>query len=218
MIRKLLARLAAVAAAAALIAMPGAAQAHTASSYFTNGIWPDNTAITYAFQSGYPGGEYRTRVGDAAAQWNNAASTNEPTLYAGSDGNWGTFANPCGVPGIDRIAIFAVDLDVYSSTMIGATKLCSDIGGEIFTATVAEDNETSWYTGTGDASSSQIDYWSNSTHELGHALGFWEHIAESDSACPDDSTRSTMCPTLYPGTERQRTVATHDIHTFDAAY
>jgi hypothetical protein len=40
----------------------------------------------------------------------------------------------------------------------------------------------------------------------------------SSGRAGNSSSRITMCSSIYTGTERQRTVAGHDIHTFNDAY
>ncbi|SCL30540.1 hypothetical protein GA0070624_4096 [Micromonospora rhizosphaerae] len=209
-----------LAAAGFVVVTPSAGQAHTVSTYFTRGRWPSNASIAYGLNTGFPTGAWRSRVWDGKEQWNNATNSGEPTVFwtLADDVNHGTAGNPCGISGVNTGAGFWNNLDYLSTSTLGATRLCTG-SGTIYNFTIEFDSTRSnWYNGTGDNPGGNADFWSTATHEFGHALGFWEHIAESDSACPDDSTRSTMCPTIYNGTERQRTVATHDIHTYDGAY
>jgi hypothetical protein len=208
-----------VAAGMALVAQ-APAQAHTWSSHFTNGRWPVNATVNYGVNTGFPTGEWRSRLLDGKNQWNNATNSGEPSFYWGlqDDINHGTAGNPCGISGWNTAAVFWNDLDYIGGSILGATRLCN-VSGTIANFTIEFDNDRSnWYTGTGDNPSSNHDAWSVATHEFGHAFGFWEHITESDGACPDSSSRATMCPSIYTGTERQRTLIDHDIHTFDAAH
>ncbi len=195
------------------------AGAHTASTYFTDGHWPRNQSIAYGVNSGFPTGTWRTLAWNGKEQWNSATNTGEPTIYwtLADDVSYGSATSPCGVPGYNTGAIFWNDLDYLGPSVLGATRLCGFT--PIFNFTIEFDRtRTDWYVGTGDAPGGSYDFWSVASHEFGHALGFWKHLDEADAACPNDSTRSTMCPSVYDGTERQRTLATHDIHTFDAAY
>jgi len=213
----LVAALVAVGSAAVLTATP--ASAHTVGNHFTRGRWPANVTIQYGLNTGFPTGAWRSQAYAGKEQWNNATSSGEPTILwtLADDVNHGTAGSPCGISGFNTGALFWNNLDYLGSGTLGATRLC--VGSAIFNFTIEFDSTRSnWYNGTGDNPDSNADFWSTATHEFGHAVGFWEHIAESDGACPNDGTRATMCPSIYNGTERQRTVAPHDIHTYDGAY
>jgi hypothetical protein len=207
-------------AVGSMVALASPAGAHTVGNHFTRGRWPANATIQYGLNTGFPSGAWRSRVYDGKEQWNNATNSGEPTvLWSLADGvNHGTAGNPCGISGVNTGAGFWNNLDYLGSGVLGATRLCTT-EVTIYNFTIEFDSTRSnWYNGTGDNPGGNADFWSTATHEFGHALGFWEHIAEGDGACPDDSSRATMCPSIYNGTERQRTVATHDIHTYDGAY
>ncbi|GIH02640.1 hypothetical protein Rhe02_07070 [Rhizocola hellebori] len=198
------------------------ASAHSPTSYFTAGKWPTSQVISYGINIGFPTGSWRSRLVEAKDQWNNSASTGEPKIYwyLADDVNHGSAGDPCGISGFNTAAIFWNDLDYLGSNWVAATRLCPQtLNSTIYNFTIEFDSTRSnWYSGNADNPGGNVDFWSVATHEFGHALGFWEHIPESDGACPDDSTRATMCPSTYLGTERQRTVSPHDVHTFDAAY
>lgn len=103
---------------------------------------------------------------------------------------------------------------------LGVTSTCVS-GTRLVRFTIVIDSAPaagSWYTGTGDAPSDRYDLWSVASHEFGHATGWGPHFAEDSPECPNDSTRHTMCGGIYIGTERQRTLTTHDIHTYDGRY
>jgi len=196
------------------------AQAHSANSYFDHGRWPITAGIEYGLSYGFPGaGEWRGRVYAGKEQWNAVANANDPHIYWSlpDDVSYGDARNPCGVPGLYKGAVFWNDLNYLSIYTTGVTRLCG--AAPVVNFTIEFDSSRSdWYVGTGDAPSGTVDFWSVATHEFGHALGWWDHLPESDGACPDSGSRNTMCPTVYAGTERQRTVADHDIHTFNEAY
>lgn len=61
------------------------------------------------------------------------------------------------------------------------------------------------------------------THELGHATGFILHLDflfddPKPSYCSGGVTHQTMCEFHEPGTSYQRTLGTHDVHTFEPTY
>lgn len=105
--------------------------------------------------------------------------------------------------------------------VLGEVRLCVSTGGNVIQFSLAIDPDAggaSWYTGTGDAPSDTVDLWSVAAHEFGHVTGFYGHFSESSSVCDNNSSRHTMCSPIYGGTERQRTLNTHDEHTFSGAY
>jgi hypothetical protein len=68
----------------------------------------------------------------------------------------------------------------------------------------------------------QGDLYSVASHEFGHGMGHWTHWDQGPAAdakiCVPGPTIHTMCSTHYPGTTSQRSLATHDVHTFTDAY
>ncbi len=67
--------------------------------------------------------------------------------------------------------------------------------------------EYTWYTGTGNPSSSQFDLQSIVTHELGHAVGL-DHTQSSH--CPNSSSMATMCAGSPIGKTWQRSLSSDD--------
>ena len=82
-----------------------------------------------------------------------------------------------------------------------------------------------WYTGTQHPYGA-VDLWSYTTHEFGHAAGFFmtgsrtsTHWEQYDPQwCPSGDTRHTMCGNILPETGMMRSPALHDSDTFDARY
>lgn len=213
------------------------ASAHTASTHYPV-EWPAGTDVFYRFTAEYPSGNFRSRVTNAAAQWNAQGGTAEVDFFAAGGADHPNFAFPTGCSGgtstLGARTLHYEDLDSIGSGVLGATLTCFNTStAQIVTFHMAIDNDRDWYTGTGDANdgflqtcvpSCQDDLWSVLSHEFGHATGFigpsstGGHFAESDAACPESDARNTMCPSIAPGTERMRTLEGHDIHTFTNAY
>jgi hypothetical protein len=63
-----------------------------------------------------------------------------------------------------------------------------------------------------------FDRYSVASHEMGHAMGHWEHWPDNSMRCVEDANKLTMCPTVAPGTSMMRDIGDHDIHTFENAY
>jgi hypothetical protein len=212
----------------ASLVFSNSASAHTSSTYITH-AWAAATDANYMFSATFPTGCcFRDRVRGGATEWTQRGGTNEPDFFdVGNTGNIDPFS--CVTPN----AIHYRNLDGEGSSTLGITYVCwTQSTGNLFSYQMSFDNTgRDWYTGTGDANdgllqlcvpSCQDDFWSVATHEFGHAAGYLGgdngHFAETDSACPDDNNRSTMCPTVSPGTERQRDPTDHDVHTWDGAY
>jgi hypothetical protein len=223
-----------VAAAACSVVLVGAtpAGAHSAGVHYPV-HWGVGQSVPTLYAPSYPGGEFRSRVGSAISQWNTRAGTNEPKFWQAGNAASEVSITLCNPDFSTPNQIHYKDLDSYGGGVLGITYSCwrtSDRRMISFQLTI--DNDRDWYTGTGDANdgflqacvpSCQHDLWSVLSHEFGHATGFIGgpdngHIGESDSACPESDSRSTMCPSVAPGTERQRTLELHDYHTFQAAY
>lgn len=67
-----------------------------------------------------------------------------------------------------------------------------------------------WYEGgSGTVPSGQVDLWSIVAHELGHWIVLGD-LPESDSKCPGDSGRATMCTPYLLGSSMQRTPNTSE--------
>jgi hypothetical protein len=204
-----------VLAAAILSAVP--ASAHPASTYYPI-EWINNETVCWGFNTGFPTGNWRTRVRAADDVWNAAAGSPAPEFFncLQDDVSYGSATNPCGISGTDTGAVFWNNLG--ASGALGITRKCT--GSAIWNFTLEFNSAISWYTGTGDAPSSQWDSLSIAVHEFGHVTGFSGHIPEWDASCLENDTRNTMCPGFAAGigTEYLRTLASHDIHTFDSAY
>jgi hypothetical protein len=129
-----------------------------------------------------------------------------------------------GRPGSDKPCratfngVYWRNLDYLGPGVLGYTPHCENARGQVIRFSMSIDSDARWYVGTGNAPKGRIDAWSVVTHEMGHATGRYGHFKESEDVCPNNSHRQTMCPGIYPGTERQCTLGAHDIHTFRNAY
>lgn len=203
--------------------LPTPASAHAATSFYawySNGYVP-GTDETYFVRSGFPSASAAIA---GASVWNSAGiNGREPDfLYGGITTATGNADNPCN---ISWSAVYWRDISGP-----GTTQLCVVATGThwILNFSISIDSSgTSIYTGSGTPGGTQFDLQGMLAHEFGHATGFVNqddffnsNFLESDAACPDSSTRNTMCSgTAYvKGKTIYRTLDTHDVHTFRNAY
>lgn len=205
--------------------LPAPASAHPASWHFNQSRWPTSASINYGLNAGFPSGEARDRVYDAKNKWNAVAGTAEPGIWwtMADDVNYGVFNNACSLNVANNSAVvFFSDLNGYGSTVVGYTFWCKNGSNvRLKSSVVADSTRSDWYTGNGDAPAGKVDMYSVLVHEWGHSNGFANHLAEGEpNVCPawENVVRNAMCPSIFPGYEVQRTLKTHDIHTFQAAY
>lgn len=205
-----------VVAFSALYATP--AQAHRASTFYPR-EWAVGSDVQYGFDNGYPSGSFRFRTTDGKNEWNDAGGSREPDFSAFLADDDLLFGSPCFSPN-SGILWFN-----RPSGIVGSVRLCVTSSGEAVRFSLAIDPDAgdgsgglTWYTGTGDAPGDTMDLWSVAAHEFGHVTGWLGHFGEDSSLCSNNSSRHTMCPVIPPGTQRQRTLQSHDTHTFEGAY
>lgn len=182
------------------------------------------TAVLYS--ANFPGGAWRSRVQDGINQWNSHSDAPVYSVGGAVPGDYDPRVS-CGV--WDSVVMqWKETAALGHPTAAGVTYSCVFTSNNMALAdsTVVIDTDREWYTGTGDASDGflgtcfagcQVDAWSVLSHEFGHTEGF-NHFLEADDVCPDSDVRHTMCPSVYGGTERQRTLEPHEIEAFHIIY
>lgn len=176
--------------------------------------WIRDKSVNYGFTpSGAPLQLWRDRTNDGINQWNSQNQAMTFTRVA----DYSDFDPTVCPPSYQKNGIHRRSRDGRGN-VLAVTYTCVFAGtNELYSFQVVYDQDEFWYISNGDASDDTMDLWSVASHELGHATGFG-HFGSNESICGNDSGQNTMCPTYYIGTERMRTLATHDIHTFSAAY
>lgn len=82
------------------------------------------------------------------------------------------------------------------------------------------DGTTTWYAGSSlTVPAGHVDLRSGAAHEFGHAFG-WNgtHLADNPGGICSGGSPHTMCSGILVGSSSQRSLETHDKHTFQAAY
>jgi hypothetical protein len=181
--------------------------------------------IDYYYDDGFPSGVgWHARVVDSTQTW----SVVQPSAYQflGHGTVSQTFEVDCNAS--TDVVLFYRQLDF----LYGQASACKKSSGAFRSVHIAFDNEMLWYTGTGDPSEDYVVLDHIATHELGHATGMPGHF-QSQNDCdqiepPTFNQWQTMCNavdellfgTAYSEMGRvfRRTLDSHDIHTFQAAY
>lgn len=194
------------------------ASAHTPSTFYTTGKWSNGNLIHFYVRSGFPSTAYTSGINYGANQWNAIFDGATPRFQnAGATTATGNFDSPCSST---FNGIYWRDIDYLSPAFVAYTRLCTStsIGTSKFQMSI-DAAGTPWYTGTaGTIGSSYVDLYSTTSHEFGHASSWVGHFSDSESICTPNSSQATMCPNIDDGTTWIRTLDTHSIHTFQAAY
>lgn len=206
-----------VALAVFLIASTSAAGAHTSSTYyFGSREWFPSRNVNYYFHTSLPNtSDWRNSIRAGDGVWDALGGTTEPDFFSQTVSSSGYSC--AGGAGSGRSAVHYGAID-GATGILGVTTWCIPSGEYYLDAfRILYDSAEVWYSGSGDAPPDQRDVRSVSAHEFGHATGFYGHFTASD-LCGDVGTDQTMCGYYTPGTERFRTLETHDVHTFEGAY
>jgi hypothetical protein len=202
-----------VGVAAFLAAVPAGAMAHPPANYYA-AKWP-GTQEVYGFTPSVPA-NWRPVVDQAASQWSAVSGATLDVVH-GADYAANYTPNDCNAR---KTGIHTGTIDGKFG-VLGRTYTCWNGAGQITQSNVVFDTAEPWYVGTGTPTSSQVDLFSVATHELGHSTGFGtgpnSHFTGS-ALCPNSAAQQTMCPSYTIGTTWQRSLATHDQHTYAAEY
>jgi len=194
-----------------MVALPGSL-AHLPSQFY-DGRW-EKTTVNYHFSLGFPSDPaLRDRVHDGAKQWNALApdlrfDRQPDDVAADAFFDCPSDANTIRFPSLDG-----------RGETLGEIWLCPPPGGnKINRFKLRLDSDEDWYKGTGDPPSTELDAWSVTAHEFGHATGWIGHFGENSDQCPGGSQSHTMCRFYDYGLRWMRSLETHDRHTFVDAY
>lgn len=180
------------------------------------GHWWSTYTVHWRFRDNYPE-SLKAAANLAFTQWNSTHSQTSPEPYYINDGTTtyvGNYADPC-TNSYNLVYYRNLSADYLDPNIIGDTRWC-ETSGLVSRFNLAINNQKSWWGGQGAPGPTQLDVQAVVTHEVGHATGWYGHFDGAGAECGADP--HTMCPSINPGTTAKRTVETHDIHTFLAAY
>lgn len=205
-------------------------EAHTPTTFYAK-KWVQDKQVNWGFTpSGNYGTNWRDQIARGFAQWNAVGQPmtfihQTPSGLTDYTADWDPYSCP---PVEQRDGIHRRKIDGAGGTL-AVTPACFFTGtNELHSFQIIYDTSENWYTGTGTPGNTQVDLWSVTSHETGHATGFGEytsqqHFSASETICTFvtydvNNPYHTMCPFIYDGTTRSRSLADHDKHTFDGAY
>jgi hypothetical protein len=209
------------------------AEAHAAGSYYPTHRWAADTNNYIGFftnGSSLDSTAGQGRMKDGNNAWNNTASAWFDVVdQAGQYDLVVWTGNACDMP---LTGIW--NLQEAQTGTSAQTSLCRPNASTITRAAIRYDTSgRTWHTSTSTTvPSGSTDLWGVATHENGHANGWgWGfgtcsgavgHFCQSDPPCSPftETNAHTMCPVWSTTNQTwwQRTLLTHDTHTFQAAY
>lgn len=188
--------------------------AHPASDFYSY-KWPSTDRnVDWSFDQEFPTDGKRDRAKDGAQQWNNVGTT---MTFNKLSGDWGGYAADVCPTQEQKDGLHWGTIDGGGGTLARTYRCVS--GSNLHSFQIKYDQAENWHGGTTDPGPNEADFWSVSAHEFGHATGWNGHFSGTSSYCNANSTdHHTLCPTTYLGTKWDRSLNTHDVHTFDNAY
>ncbi len=194
------------------------AWAHEATPFYP-GLWATSGRGNVAvYNDSTISGVWLSRVFEGAKAWDNAGTS----LNYVRIGTSALSRNACDAKDRGKNLVYKGKLDGRGHNL-ATTFLCRS-GSMLVRFVTLFDSAEDWYTGTSKTvPAGRPDLTSIATHEFGHATGWSLHyddpgVGLGSLICGNTSGQATMCATHYVGTARQRSLHTHDLHTFTTAY
>ena len=183
-------------------------------SYIANGAkW--NSAEPYVFNSANQNiGNVTLGGTDGVFGAWESASGGANIVEVGNPTTLDLVADTSSTDGANEIYFASIpDANVLGYTIVWSTRSRGRNAGQIVEADmVIDDDDWNWYTGSGAAGSTQIDFWSVFTHEAGH----WVGMGHTDTTVL--CSGQTMYPYVSYGDSTKRALGAGDIAGVSALY
>jgi hypothetical protein len=202
------------------------ALAHDYTTVYVSGRWSeatDHQVRIYNRENSGLTGAYLTRALSAAQNWTDVEDGDFAFEYGGVNN---TLSRDCTENTANRNPIFFAPWDgpgpgtEQNPNDAAVTRTCffTNAPDELFGYSILFDGEEDWSTDDS-PTQNEVDFASVAAHEFGHATGWVHHFSRTGIYCyPVTSLIQTMCYVTPMGTTYKRSLASHDIHTFNAAY
>lgn len=170
-------------------------------------------------------GQWRDRISNGMDQWNALGETLQYRTSVTDKSNRDPRTS-CAGDGIITMHRFNLD---GGGGLAGFSGYCyfpsggTSVGRQ--SAWIIFDSSEEWCLGTGDCYDgvagtgvgADVDLWSIASHEWGH-VGALGHYLGTDTVCGNNDSHATMCPSTRPGTERDRSLQSHDSASYRLRY
>lgn len=197
------------------VGAPHSVGAHSAGDFYSATWDSDPDYYRGEIHSPLNTGAAKNAMRAAATYWSSVSGSWLDFNWTGEEDPDVDFTwNACTTAPDGGLWLTTAHMDYY----VAYTSICRK-SGTITSAAIAFDyTGRNWYTGvSSNVPSSAFDLRSVSSHEFGHATGFFPHFDPDDVDC-SSADRETMCATIPVGVSYFRTLEEHDKHTVANAY
>ncbi len=170
------------------------------------------------FDQSAPTGKFRNRIADAAKTWKKLDVAVFNVLKSST---MSLSSNPCATENGEFVG------GIIRGPIAGSTTLAENLScvntatGQLIGFRQTYNTKYKFYTGTGEPPNSKYDLQAVATHELGHAQGWTgDHYSNRNNSglCANKGKQATMCPIIFQGNKRLRTLVPNDTQPVVDAY
>ena len=178
----------------------------------------DDLVRSVYFDPSVSSGKFRSRIADAAETWKAldvAQFEVDPARITALSDNSCETLDGAFIGGIIRGPIAG------NGTLAENISCINSETGQLVGFRQTYNSQYSFYTGTRNPPAKKYDLQAVATHELGHAQGWTaDHYSNrnNSSLCANKGKQATMCPEVFQGNKRLRSLAPNDIQPVVSAY
>ena len=170
------------------------------------------------FDPSVPAGTFRSRIADAAATW---MKLDVARFEVDTSRTTGLSDNPCATVDGSFIGGIIRGPIAGNGTLAENVSCINNETGQLVGFRQTYNTKYSFYTGTGNPPKKKYDLQAVATHEFGHAQGWTgDHYSNRNNSnlCANKGKQATMCPEVFLGNKRLRTLADNDRQPVVSAY